>query len=169
VDFSLQPHETSIDSAALLKMEPPSHATAPMPVPLPRITSEDCFTETQWQVLFAALDAIVPSIVAEGNVTDKRNQLRVGQRQYEEAFDYMRSTMAEPPDLEKFKEYLRTRQSDSPRFVQNVKRTFETVPEDARNKLVGVLKLLRFAFYSCHAFFFLSFFLSFFLFAVADV
>jgi hypothetical protein len=127
------------------KMAVTHHPTAPVPVPLPPITSEDHFTKGQWQILFAIIDAILPSIVADSHVTDKRNQLRISQKQYEEAYTTIQTTMAEPPDHEKFKEYLRTRQSDSPRFVENVKRTFETVPEDARKRLAGILKLLGFA------------------------
>ncbi|KAK6079302.1 Long-chain-alcohol oxidase FAO2-like protein 2 [Seiridium cupressi] len=115
---------------------------APIPVPLPPIISESYFTSIQWEVLFAIVDTILPPIVAEAHVTDKRNQLMISRKQYDEAYDTVQTVMAEPPDQENFKEYLRTRQSDSPRFVDNVKRTFETVPEDARKKLGGILNLL---------------------------
>lgn len=92
--------------------------------------------------MFAIIDTIIPPIVVEGHVTDKRNQLRISQKQYDEAYGTTQA-MAEAPDLEKFKEYLRTRQSDNPRFVQNVKRTFETVSGDARKRLSGVLNILK--------------------------
>ncbi|KAH8197510.1 hypothetical protein TruAng_008331 [Truncatella angustata] len=105
-------------------------ATAPILVPLPPLRSEDYF------------NAIIPPIVSENNVTDNQRQLRISQDLYDEAYSTIQMTMVESPDAEKFKEYLRTSQSDSPRFVQNVKRTFETVPEEARKKLSSILNLL---------------------------
>ncbi|KAI1878192.1 uncharacterized protein JN550_000374 [Neoarthrinium moseri] len=115
---------------------------APTAVPLPPVRSDTYFTETQWHILFALLDAVLPPIVEAGTVTDKRNQLRISQEEYRGAYELIRTSQAEPPDLDKFKEYLGTRQSDSPRFVQNVKRTFETVPIANRKRLASVLDLL---------------------------
>jgi hypothetical protein len=121
------------------------HLTAPIPTPLPILLSGDHFSETQWQILFALVDAALPPIVVESTMTDKRNQLRISQKQYEEAYEHILNSMAEPPELDKFKEYLRTRQSDNPRFVENVKRTFEGVPEASKKKLGGVLNLLGYS------------------------
>jgi hypothetical protein len=121
-----------------------SHAAAPAPVALPPTASDTNFTDAQWEVLFSALDALLPPIVPEGAVTDKRRQLRISRRQYEDAFAAARLAMpVDPPDLDRFKEYLRTRQTDSPRFVRNVKRTFDTVSELDRKQLAGVLNLLK--------------------------
>lgn len=116
--------------------------TAPVPTRLPPLLSTDHFSEAQWEILFALVDAVLPPVVVESTMTDKRNQLRISQEQYEEAYEHILSSMAEPPELDKFKEYLRTRQSDNPRFVENVKRTFQSVDSDARKKLGGILRLL---------------------------
>ncbi|KAI0128933.1 GMC oxidoreductase [Xylariales sp. AK1849] len=119
------------------------HLANPISTPLPPLVFEHCFNETQWRVLFALVDAALPPIVAEHNVTEKRDQLRISQRQYEDAYASVLATMTHPPELERFKEYLRTKQSDSPRVVRNVKRTFETVPEKSRKELGLVLDLLN--------------------------
>jgi hypothetical protein len=115
---------------------------APVRIPLPAAVTGDHFTELQWQILFALVDAVLPPIVVESTMTDKQNQLKISQKRYEEAYDHLQNSMAGAPDLDKFKEYLRTRQSDNTRFVQNIKRTFDSVPEEPRKKLGGVLKLL---------------------------
>lgn len=120
-----------------------TQAIAPIPVPLPPLTSEHHFTDTQWQTMLAIIDAVLPPIVVEDNVTDKRNQLKISQVQYDAAYNRLQTEMAETPELARFKQYLRTRQSDNPRFVHNVKRTFETIPADARKRLGGVLDLLK--------------------------
>lgn len=125
------------------------HAAAPVPVPLPPVASDAAFTEAQWGVLFALIDAVVPPIVPEGSVTDAHNQLRISRARYEDAYTTARLAMADPPDLERFKAYLRTRQIDSPRFVQNVRRTFESVPEESRRRLGVILYLLKSAFRPC--------------------
>lgn len=115
---------------------------APVPVPLPP-PGDGVFSETQWRTLFALVDAAIPPIVPEAACTDRRRQLKISQSQYDAAYDHVRSCGAGAPERDRFKEYLRTQQSANPRFVDNVKRTMETVPQASRSRLARVLDMME--------------------------
>lgn len=116
-----------------------SHHSAPILPALPADISGDYYTELQWQVLFALLDAVVPSIVVESAVTDKRNQWKITQKEYEEAYKHIQASTTHPPDLARFEEYLRSRPAQDARFVQNLKRTLDRLPHSAKKQLGGAL------------------------------
>lgn len=115
---------------------------APVPVPLPP-PGDGVFSETQWRTLFALVDAAIPPIVPDAACTDRRRQLRISQSQFDAAYGQVRSSVAEPPERDRFKEYLRTQQSANPRFVDNVRRTMKTVPEVSRSRLARVLDMME--------------------------
>lgn len=117
------------------------HLTGPTPNPLPPVET-DFWKESTWTVLFAILDAATPPVVVESSLTDKHNQFKISQKQYEEAYEHVRWSMTDPPELDKFKEYLRARPSDDPRFVQNVKRVLSNLSFDDRKRLAGSLDLM---------------------------
>ncbi|KAH8673573.1 long chain fatty alcohol oxidase [Xylariales sp. PMI_506] len=123
-------------------MATPNLPIAPIPTPLLSLVSDSYFSESQWKTLFAMVDAAIPPIVVENTMTDKRNQLRVSQKQYEDAFASTQAAMIAPPDLDRFKEYLGSRKSDSPRFVQQIKRTLANLPDVQKRSLGGLLSLL---------------------------
>ncbi|KAI1417556.1 long-chain fatty alcohol dehydrogenase [Hypoxylon sp. FL1857] len=118
------------------------HLNAPIPTQLPELKETSYFSETQWQLLLALVDAVIPSIVAEAAATDRKNQLRIPQPQYEEAYERTKSSMKHPPDYEKFKQYLESRPLDNPRCLNLLKRLLQNVPNDDRRRLGGILNLL---------------------------
>lgn len=118
---------------------------APTPTSVPPV-DDGFWKESTWAILFALIDAAVPPVVPESALTDKRSQLRISQRQYEEAYDHVCRTTTHPPELDKFKEYLRARPADNPRFVLSIKRVFSNLPDDAKKKLGGALDLMGHAF-----------------------
>ncbi|KAI0131657.1 long-chain fatty alcohol dehydrogenase [Hypoxylon sp. NC0597] len=118
------------------------HLTAPIPTQLPELKDTSYFSETQWKVLFALVDAVIPSIVAEAAATDRKNQLRISQSQYEEAYERTKRSLKHPPEYEKFKLYLESRPLDNPQFVQLLKRMLQRVPNSDRKQLGIILKIL---------------------------
>ncbi|KAK8114067.1 GMC oxidoreductase [Apiospora kogelbergensis] len=118
--------------------------SGPMPIPKPSpISGEELFTESQWSTLLALVDAAVPSIVVASSAGGSGRHIKISEQQYKEAYEHVRASLAAPPSSDEFEEYLRSRLCSSPRFVQNVKRTFQTVPASHRKRLAGALDLLE--------------------------
>ncbi|KAI1768866.1 long-chain fatty alcohol dehydrogenase [Hypoxylon sp. FL1150] len=115
--------------------------TAPIATQLPELKSGTYLTETQWQVLLALIDAVVPSIVAESEAGDQKHQLRISQPQYAEAYERTKRLM-KPPDYDKFQQYLAARPLDNPRFMRLIKSTIQRVPDSNRKQLGTVLSVI---------------------------
>ncbi|KAI2639735.1 long-chain fatty alcohol dehydrogenase [Hypomontagnella submonticulosa] len=118
------------------------HLPAPIPTPLPEPQPETYFSETQWQVLLALIDATVPSIVAEAEVTDRKGQLWISQSRYAEAYEQTKRSMKYPPNYEKFQQYLGSRLIDSPRFIGLLRRFVQGIPNSSRKQLGAVLNVI---------------------------
>ncbi|KAI1102629.1 long-chain fatty alcohol dehydrogenase [Jackrogersella minutella] len=118
------------------------HLTAPIPTQLPELQPDTYFSETQWQVLFSLVDAVIPSIVAESRVTKRKNQLRIPQPQYEEAYEHTKRVMSNPPNYEKFQQFLEARPLENPRFSRLLKRIIQGVPIGDRKRLGGILNIV---------------------------
>lgn len=130
--------------SATRHLEAPTTApiAAPIPTQLPELKPGTYLTETQWQVLLALIDAVVPSIVVESEARDQKNQLQISQAQYTEAYERTRRLMKQPPDYDKFKQYLAARPLDNPRFMRLVKNTIQNVPDSSRKQLGTVLSVI---------------------------
>ncbi|KAL7626990.1 hypothetical protein AAE478_003766 [Parahypoxylon ruwenzoriense] len=118
------------------------HLGAPIPTQLPELGPDTYFTETQWQVLFALIDAIVPSIIVESRATDQKNQLQISESQCNEAYEHTRESMKHPPDYEKFQQYLAERPLDNPRFLQIIKRAMQNITNTDRKQLGVILSIM---------------------------
>ncbi|KAK7988594.1 hypothetical protein PG989_008909 [Apiospora arundinis] len=118
--------------------------SAPRQLPKPApISGEGLFTESQWSTLLALVDAAVPSIVVASSAGGSGKHIEISEQQYKDVYERIRVSMATPPSSDEFEEYLRTRLCNNSNFVQNVKRTFETVPASHRKRLAGALDLLE--------------------------
>ncbi|KAI0114911.1 long-chain fatty alcohol dehydrogenase [Daldinia grandis] len=119
-----------------------NHLTAPIPTQLPELKPDTYFSQTQWQILLALIDAIVPSIVADSGETDVKNHLQIPRSQLNESYECIKSSMKTPPDYEKFQQYLQARPLDNPRFLRAVKRILEGVPNSNRKQLGAILNIM---------------------------
>lgn len=118
--------------------------SAPIPIPKPiPISGDGLFSGPQWSTLLALVDAAVPSIVVASSAGGSGKHIEISEQQYRDAYEHVRVSMAAPPSSDEFEEYLRARPCDNPRFVQNVKRTFQTVPAVHRKRLASALDLLE--------------------------
>lgn len=126
----------------VLEAAPPADLKAPCPPPLAAAPSGDFWNETQWKVLLSLLDAVVPSIVSESDVTNKFDQRKLSQSQYAAAAAKAQASVQMKPSDELLKAYLQERMLDKPAFVDNLKRTLDSLPPKTKNDLGGVLSLL---------------------------
>lgn len=115
---------------------------APTPPPLAAAPTIDFWNETQWKVLLSLLDATVPSIVNESEVTNKFDQRKLSQSQYSSAAAKAQTSVQMKPNPKLFQAYLQERALDNPAFVDNLKRTLNNLPGKLKNDLGGVLSLL---------------------------
>ncbi|KAL7624924.1 hypothetical protein AAE478_004138 [Parahypoxylon ruwenzoriense] len=94
-------------------------ASAPISPPLPVLKPDSVFTDTHWQVLFALLDAIIPSVVS--GPPSKGNNISITEDEFHNLHESLQQSMKCPPSLEKFRAYMSERPSDNAEFVENVK------------------------------------------------
>ena len=74
-----------------------STQTGPRLPGMPSPPTGDFFDDTQWTVLYALLDAIIPSITATSNVKDDKAQYGIPASQIEDLVAQAQNNVAEPP------------------------------------------------------------------------
>lgn len=115
----------------------------PIPLGLPSPRKVESWSDKQWEVLFALLDAVTPSIVIDSEVTDGQNQLRITEAQCLEAYERTKRDVRNAPDYEKFKEYLRSRPVNTPEYVEAMRRFVGHLPRSTQQDLGRLLSLLK--------------------------
>ncbi|KAI0593274.1 long chain fatty alcohol oxidase [Biscogniauxia sp. FL1348] len=121
--------------------QPPAHIA----VPLPPQPDTSFFSETQWRVWFALLDAAVPGIVSEAGTAGKeRDAYRISADVLNTHFAAAKASVATPAPLSRaeFEDYLAERVMDTPAFRESVARTMSSIVPDLRKTLGKMLSLL---------------------------
>jgi len=119
-------------------------ATGPTPPQLPPAPKGGYFDATQWAVITAILDTVIPSINPASTMANDRihTQCGVDDDKLAEVAAQVRAKMASPPSPELFKAFLEERPFASPAMMDALRRTLGTVPESSRRTLGGVLTAL---------------------------
>ncbi|KAK0711345.1 hypothetical protein B0H67DRAFT_684977 [Lasiosphaeris hirsuta] len=123
-----------------------SHSTAAktgptlpgLPAPPPGVFLD----ETQWTVLMALLDAVIPSITANSRVADDMAQRGIADGEFEESAARAQPNAAEPPSTDLIKAYLEDRATARPGFKDAVRRTLGSVPGESLKPLGTALYAL---------------------------
>lgn len=132
-------------------MEPQTASTLTSSVPilpgpkcpgLPTPPTGDFFDETQWTVLYALLDAILPSITAAPDVTDDKTQYGIPEEDIKDLISNTKKNLAEPPSDDLLEAYLADRPSSHYNFTYGVRRILSCAPSSALKQLGGVLTAL---------------------------
>ncbi|KAK7751863.1 hypothetical protein SLS62_006164 [Diatrype stigma] len=97
------------------------------------------FTSSQWHVLLALLDAVIPSVEVEGPPVPNKDQLRITKHEFHDLYDNMARGMKKPPSKDVFRGYMAKRLSDSPIFVGNVEKAIKRLGAAPRKQLGFVL------------------------------
>jgi hypothetical protein len=109
---------------------------------MPEPPSGDFYNETQWAVLLALLDAIVPSVAPESMTRDVSAQRRISDAEYQLLLESYPRTMAAAPEKAVFQAYLDERPARQQAFLHACRRSLARLPESGRQKLGGALSLL---------------------------
>ncbi|KAK0646626.1 long-chain fatty alcohol dehydrogenase [Cercophora newfieldiana] len=119
-------------------------AIGPTPPPLPPAPTGDFFDATQWAVITAILDAVIPSITAASTATDATAHTHRGidDELLESATARVRSTMVCPPSPDLLKSLLEERPSANPAMVSALRHTLNAIPESSRRTLGSALTAL---------------------------
>ncbi|KAM7192803.1 GMC oxidoreductase [Rhypophila sp. PSN 637] len=109
---------------------------------LPTPPTGDFFDDTQWTVLFALFDAILPSITATPKVTDDKSQYGIPEADIKHLIANTKKNLVEPPSDDLLEAYLADRPSTDPNFTYGVRRILSTAPSSALKQLGAVLTAL---------------------------
>lgn len=105
---------------------------------------DSTLTDSQWQVLFALLDVVVPSIeVGDSPAGNDKDHLRISQHHFHDLYESVARDMQYPPSEEVFRAYITRRLSDSPIFVDSVKKVIKTLGSTPSKQLGFVLWFMR--------------------------
>ncbi|KAK7994853.1 GMC oxidoreductase [Apiospora arundinis] len=120
-------------------------------VPISEAPPATFFDETQWRVLYALMDTVIPPITTGASDDNKTNGCKVvgiDSRQtiskdvFESHYEKMQSCLVTPPSREAFAAYLSERPSEIQDFRDHLVRTLVTLSPDARKQLGMVIYLL---------------------------
>ncbi len=115
---------------------------APNPPQLPPHTGRDTFSETQWAVLIALLDAALPSLALESSIEDTMVQASISEAQFQDALQLAQTTMVEPPSEALLKAYLGDRLSSYPDARDGIARLLGNASTVVCKQLRAVLSAL---------------------------
>ncbi|KAK8097036.1 long chain fatty alcohol protein [Apiospora kogelbergensis] len=118
-------------------------------VPISKAPPATFFDATQWRVLYAIMDTVIPRIipVTDGIVSDEKTMDDHGRQTiskdvFESHFQQMQSCLVTPPSREAFAAYLSEKPSEIEDFRDHLVRTLMTISPDARKQLGTVVYLL---------------------------
>ncbi|KAK7959070.1 GMC oxidoreductase [Apiospora aurea] len=132
---------------------PHSHIAVPISDPPPATF----FDDTQWRVLYALMDTVVPPIAAaaaasgeelvvavnsDGKSPADNGHQALSKELFESHYQKMQSCMVTPPSREAFAAYLSEKPSEIQDFRNHLVRTLSTISPDARKQLGTVTYLL---------------------------
>ncbi|KAI0971894.1 FAD/NAD(P)-binding domain-containing protein [Xylaria arbuscula] len=103
------------------------------------------FDETHWQALLALIDAVIPSVVVEGEGGTKpalQYHLAVPLTELQGLYRKAICGSTHRFSFDEFLHYMASRPSDDPRLISTVKRTVERFPPSAKHQLRFILGLM---------------------------
>lgn len=114
----------------------------PIPTPLPVLPIHDFFTAAQWDILYALVDGVLPSITSQSATTDDAGQIQLPDKEYEQVIDNALKSLAGPASRDNLRALLETRPSHDLAFKENLIRTLTFSPPSQQRRLGGLLSLI---------------------------
>ncbi|EMT65475.1 hypothetical protein NOF04DRAFT_10755 [Fusarium oxysporum II5] len=115
---------------------------APIATALPDAPPNDFFSPIQWDVFFALVDGVLPSITSESDVTDDQGQIQLPDHEVNAVLDRSAEALAAPATRDNIRAFLRDRPVNDARFRDNLMRTLAISPPDQLKRLAGLLSLM---------------------------
>lgn len=134
-------------------MPSPSSQTAPSTLQPPPVSEPAFWDETQWTVLWSLIEALLPSISSESDVSDGKNQVKLPDTRYAEAVRFIRVVMGtDAPPEDRLKDYLKYCPTQDTRFRADVIRTLSMTSTTARDAMGRALSSLGYINYFYYVF-----------------
>jgi hypothetical protein len=111
----------------------------------PSVLSPDSvLTEAHWQVIFALLDAVVPSVVADDSpVADRGTKsIRLSPDEFQDIHKEFQRRTKSSLKTEDFQEFMASLPSDNPNFVDCIKRSISGLSSSSKTQLCRILTLI---------------------------
>lgn len=115
---------------------------APESPALPALPPDDFWSETEWAVFNALLNAIIPSVVPRSALTDKEGQLAIPDGEYSAVMARARATTLESQDALSLKAFMEDKASTHPAVREVSLRIAARLSDVQKDGLRRVLKLL---------------------------
>ncbi|KAH6963805.1 hypothetical protein DER45DRAFT_123402 [Fusarium avenaceum] len=115
---------------------------APIATALPDAPPQDFFTPIQWDVLFAIVDGVLPSITSESTVTDEHAQIQLPDHELDDILQRSVKSLASPATKDNIRAFLQDRPVDDARFRDNLVRTLALSPPAQQKRLASLLSLM---------------------------
>ncbi|PKS12927.1 hypothetical protein jhhlp_000268 [Lomentospora prolificans] len=112
------------------------------PPKLSALPPTDYFTQTQWAILFALLDASLPSLATKSSIKDRKTQVELPDATFDKAYARVKEVCVDVPSEDVFRELLADRCSTDPEFIDNCKRFISGFPVDHKKALGDALHKL---------------------------
>jgi choline dehydrogenase-like flavoprotein len=109
---------------------------------LPESPTSSSWSDLQWEVLFALMDAIIPSLVPESANPSPIQQAVLPDTEYEAIFQESQTDLAVPPDPELLRAYLTDSPSRNAACVKSTRRVIQNLPAKLQRDLGGAMTLL---------------------------
>ncbi|CEI38975.1 unnamed protein product [Fusarium venenatum] len=121
--------------------------TVPQPHPvataLPDAPPFDFFTPIQWDVLFALVDGVLPSITSESAVTDEQGQIQLPDHEIDHVLETSTKSLAAPATRDNIRAFLQDRPAYDERVRDNLMRTLACSPPAQQKRLAAKLGILE--------------------------
>ncbi|KAL2752686.1 hypothetical protein ACRALDRAFT_2044463 [Sodiomyces alcalophilus JCM 7366] len=116
---------------------------APSTLQPPPLSEPAFWDDTQWAVLWSLMEALLPSICRESDVSDENSQVTLPDAQYADAIRLARARMdADAPPEDRFKDYLEFCPVHDDRFRADVISTLSMTSTTARDAMGKALSKL---------------------------
>jgi hypothetical protein len=110
---------------------------------IPPSPTSSMWSETQWTILLAIMDAVIPSVVPESGAADPWRQAALPAVEYEAMFRETRAQLVVAPGEDLLRAYLEDCPSASEGFVRSMRRVVSSLPVRLQKDLGGAMALLN--------------------------
>lgn len=122
----------------------PEATLAPIPTGLSTLVSTDFWDESQWEVFFSVMEAVLPAVASQSTITDKHNQIRITDAEFEDIYKRLSENVVDAPSKEALRGFLAERFTDNPEHVETCKRMLSSFPPEKNQQLGSILRILKY-------------------------
>lgn len=122
--------------------QPPPPSPHPVTTGLPDDPPFDFFTPIQWDVLFALVDGVLPSVTSRSAVTDEQGQIQLPDDEFDNVLEKSTKSLAAPATKDNIRAFLQDRPAHDARVRDNLMRTLTFSSPTQQKRLAGLLSIM---------------------------